>query len=132
MEFYGAGDGTKGALKTFGGASLHPRRFLSNARKMLTSFSWLSFSLPFYSPPNFLKFPASVAGGARIQSSCIDSSNYLVKRKVIGEREKVKMRKLCRRLRVRSRREFAEDGEHREAVGTHDWGQPGEEFPGLQ
>jgi hypothetical protein len=93
MEFYGATGGRKDALKTFGGASLHPRRFLSNTRKRLTSFSWLSFSLPFYSPPNVLKFPASVAGGARIQLSCIDSSNYLVKRKVIVAREKVKIRK---------------------------------------
>jgi hypothetical protein len=55
---------------------------------MLTSFSWLSSSLPFYSPPSFLDFRASVAGGARIHSSCIESPNYLVKRKVIDEGEK--------------------------------------------
>jgi hypothetical protein len=46
--------------KNFGGASLHPREFLSNFRKRLTSFSWLSFSLPFYSPPNFLNFPPAL------------------------------------------------------------------------
>jgi hypothetical protein len=47
-------------LKNFGGASLHPREFLSNFRKKLTSFSLLSFSLPFYSPPNFLNFPPAL------------------------------------------------------------------------
>jgi hypothetical protein len=132
MRFCGAAEGTKGSLKAFGGASLHPRRFLSNSGKRLTSFSWLSSSLPFYSPPNSLKFRASVAGGARIQSSCIESSNYLVKRKVIVEREKVKIRKLCRRLRVRRRWRLAEAGEQREAVSARDKRQPGGEFLALQ
>jgi len=36
------------------------------------------------------KFRASMAGGARIQSSCINLSNALVKRKVISDREKMR------------------------------------------
>jgi hypothetical protein len=92
MEFCGVRETTERAPKNFGGASLHPRRFLSSCGKKLTSSSWLSSSLPFYSP-HFLNSRASIAGGARVQSSCIDSPNYLVKRKVIGDDEKVKREK---------------------------------------
>ena len=72
--------------------------------KSLISSSWLSSSLPFYSP-HFLNSRASVAGGARIQSSCIDSPNYLVKRKVIGDGEKVRHAKIV----AMTAREVAED-----------------------
>ena len=89
----GASVRSEAARKNLGGASLHPRVSLSDFRKRLTSSSWLSSSLPFYSP-HFLNFRASVAGGARIQSSCIDSPNYLVKRKVIGHGEKVRYEKI--------------------------------------
>ena len=41
--------------KNLGGASLHPRRFLTILLRNLTSSSWLSFSLPFYSPPNIFE-----------------------------------------------------------------------------
>jgi hypothetical protein len=58
--------------------------------KKLTAFSWLSSSLPFYSPPNSLDFSVSKADGARLHSSCIELHDYLVKRKVISADEKYK------------------------------------------
>jgi hypothetical protein len=75
--------------KQFGDASLHPRTVRFNFLGRLTSSSfWLSSWLPFYSPPNFLIFHASFAGGARIQFTCIVTPICLVKRKVSDRRQK--------------------------------------------
>ena len=73
--------------KNFGDASLHPRRFQTSVKR-LTSSSWLSSSLPFYSPLESSDVRASEAGGARIQSPCIRIAHNLVKRKVIVRRKK--------------------------------------------
>jgi hypothetical protein len=51
----------EGPPKNFGDALLHPRAFQTFEKK-LTSSSWLSSSLPFYSPLQTLKFaPAMLA-----------------------------------------------------------------------
>jgi len=119
MESCDAGERSERARKNFGGASLHPRRFLSDFRKRLTSSSWLSFSLPFYSP-HFLNFPASVAGGARIQSSCIDSPNYLVKRKVIGDGEKVRREKIVGMTACEAAKDVRAGRRAEKGVARHD------------
>jgi hypothetical protein len=49
------------APKNFGDASLHPRLFQTSLKKLISS-SWLSSSLPFYSPLRSLMFaPATLA-----------------------------------------------------------------------
>jgi hypothetical protein len=57
----------------------------------LTSSSLLSFSLAFYSPLKLSEFAARFAGGARIQSSCIVTPNYLVKKKVTFATKKIEI-----------------------------------------
>ena len=49
--------------------------------KTTSSFSWLSLR-PFYSPLRLYQSSASDAGGARIQSPCIEIESSLVKEKV--------------------------------------------------
>ena len=89
------GGESEAGRKNFGDALLHPRRFQTSVKKLSAS-SWLSSSLPFYSPLESSDVRASEAGGARIQSPCIRIAHYLVKRKVIVLLKKTKTRKLSR------------------------------------
>jgi hypothetical protein len=54
--------------KKIGDALLHPRSVQFLVNLISSSFSWLSSSLPFYSPLTRFKIHASHAGGARIQT----------------------------------------------------------------
>jgi len=66
-----------------------PDRSFQDFPKRLISSSWLSSSLPFYSPLELLKYSAGLTGGARIQFTSIDIDAELVKRKVNHEEKKV-------------------------------------------
>jgi hypothetical protein len=97
--------------------------------KKLSAFSWLSFSLPFYSPLELFRLSVSKADGARLHSSCIELQVYLVKWKVISAIENKKMDDQIRsrmQVLIRAFEQFnrplmvKRDGKHRGAtsIGT--------------
>lgn len=92
--------GIASVQKTSGMHCCIPERSVQTLEKrLISSSSWLSSLLPFYSPLEISKFRASNAGGARIQSPCIVIARILVKRKVSF------------RASLERRRSFREEGE---------------------